>query len=306
MTWRVLIRDGVAAEAEQVFQDKAEVTFGGDLDHIDRIDAMIIRSATTVDAGLLKRAGRLKVIGRAGVGVDNIDLEAAEKQGVIVVNAPHAASQAVAEHALGLMLALARSIPAADASTRAGRWEKKKFKGFELQGKVLGILGVGRIGTLLAEKARSIGMRSLGYDALLSEAEVEERGVEPVSMQDLLNRSDFVSLHVPLNDLTRGLIRGDQLAQMKPGAMIISTARGGVVDEAALLEALDSGALAGAALDVFEQEPPVDSPLVGHESVIATPHIAAQTEEAQRRAAVDVAEEVLSALQGKPLRWRII
>jgi D-3-phosphoglycerate dehydrogenase len=306
MTWRVLIRDHIAAEAEQVFQDQAEVVFSDDLEQIDQYDAMLIRSATKVDAELITRAAQLKVIGRAGVGVDNIDLKAAEKHGLVVVNAPQAASQAVAEHALGLMLALARKIPSAAASMKAGRWEKKRFKGVELQGRVLGILGVGRIGTLLAEKASALGMQSVGYDAYLSEAEIEERGVQPVSILDLLARSDFVSVHVPLTDSTRGLIGPDELAQMKPGAYIISTARGGVVDEAALLQALERGELTGAALDVFQREPPVDSPLVGHESVICTPHIAAQTEEAQRRAAIDVAEEVLAALQGNPLRWRVI
>ncbi|MGD8605094.1 MAG: hydroxyacid dehydrogenase [Anaerolineales bacterium] len=306
MTWRVLIRDHIAAEAEQVFQDQAEVVFSDDLEQIDQYDAMLIRSATKVDAELITRAAQLKVIGRAGVGVDNIDLKAAEKHGLVVVNAPQAASQAVAEHALGLMLALARKIPSAAASMKAGRWEKKRFKGVELQGRVLGILGVGRIGTLLAEKASALGMQSVGYDAYLSEAEIEERGVQPVSILDLLTRSDFVSVHVPLTDSTRGLIGPDELAQMKPGAYIISTARGGVVDEAALLQALERGELTGAALDVFQREPPVDSPLVGHESVICTPHIAAQTEEAQRRAAIDVAEEVLAALQGNPLRWRVI
>jgi D-3-phosphoglycerate dehydrogenase len=306
MTWRVLIRDQVAPEVENVFQNLAEVVFSGDQDHIDQYDALIIRSATKVDGELLRRASRLKVIGRAGVGVDNIDLKEAEQRGVIVVNAPQAASQAVAEHALGLMLALARRIPMADMSMRAGRWEKKKLKGIELQGKVLGILGVGRIGAMLAEKARALGMQSLGYDALLSDTEVQQRGVIPVSMTDLLRRADFVSLHVPLMESTRGLIGQMQLAQMKQGAFIISTARGGIIDEDALLGALESGALAGAGLDVFEQEPPHDSQLVGHERVISTPHIAAQTEEAQRRAAVDVAEEVLAALQGNPLRWRVI
>jgi D-3-phosphoglycerate dehydrogenase len=306
MKWKILIRDHVAPEVEQALGDQVEVSFDGDLQQIDRFDAMIVRSATKVTSELLGQAAKLKVIGRAGVGVDNIDLDAAKEKGIIVVNAPEAASQAVAEHALGLMLALARRIPSADASLRAGRWEKKQFKGVELQSKVLGILGVGRIGTLLAEKAHALGMHGIGYDALLSNEEVERRGLVSVSLDGLLRQSDFLSLHVPLTEATHGMIDESALAKMKPGAFLISTARGGIVDEGALLRALDSGTLAGAALDVFEHEPPVDSPLLNHEAVVLTPHIAAQTTAAQQRAAVDVAQEVLAALQGKTLRWRVI
>lgn len=306
MKWRILVRDHVAPEALAILEPHADVVKDGALDDIGQFHALIVRSATTVSADLLRQASRLQVIGRAGVGVDNIDLEAAMERGIIVVNAPEAASQAVAEHALGLMLALARRIPAANASMRAGLWEKNQFKGVELRGKVLGILGVGRIGVLLAEKASALGMQCLGYDALLNDEEVRDRGVQPVSQDELLMQSDFVSLHVPLSDDTRGLINAAALARMKPGAYLISTARGGVVEERALLQALNEGHLAGAALDVFEHEPPFESALVRHSQVVSTPHIAAQTEEAQRRAAVDVAEEVLSALQGKTLRWRVI
>jgi D-3-phosphoglycerate dehydrogenase len=306
MKWRILIRDNVAPEAKAVLQDHAEVEMDGDLEQLDQFDALIVRSATQVDADLLQQAPRLQVIGRAGVGVDNIDLQMAQEKGIIVVNAPEAASQAVAEHALGLMLALARRISAADASMRAGQWEKKQFKGVELGGKVLGILGVGRIGALLAENARNLGMQTIGYDALLTKEEVQNRGVQPVSMDEVLRQSDFLSLHVPLSDETRGIIDADALASMKSRAYLISTARGGVVDEGALLRALDDGQLAGAALDVFEHEPPLDWALVRHPAVVTTPHIAAMTDEAQRRAAIGVAQEVLSALQGKSLRWRVI
>jgi D-3-phosphoglycerate dehydrogenase len=306
MKWRILIRDNVAIEAKTVLQPQAEVVTDGDLESIGQYQALIVRSATKVNADLLQRASRLQVIGRAGVGVDNIDLEAARERGIIVVNAPEAASQAVAEHALGLMLALARRIPAADASIRSGAWEKRNFKGVELNGKVLGILGVGRIGALLAKKARALGMQCVGFDALLSHDEIQSREVRPVLLDELLAQSDYVSLHVPLSDDTRGMMNADALALMKHGAYLISTARGGVVDEGALLQALNAGQLAGAALDVFEHEPPQQSALVSHPAVVSTPHIAAQTEEAQRRAALEVAEEVLSALQGKPLRWRVI
>jgi D-3-phosphoglycerate dehydrogenase len=238
--------------------------------------------------------------------VDNIDLDAARGHGVVVVNAPLAVTAAVAEHALALMLALAREIPRADASVKQGQWAKKELFGIELAGKTLGVIGVGRIGAALTARAKALGMRILGHDPLIPEDAIRQAGAEPVPLEALLAESDFISLHVPLTETTRGMMRADMLARCKPGARLISTARGGVIDEQALLASLDQGHIAGAALDVFTTEPPGRSPLVLHPRVICTPHIAAQTREAQVRAARDIAEEVLAALEGRSLRWRVV
>jgi D-3-phosphoglycerate dehydrogenase len=224
---------------------------------------------------------------------------------VIVVNAPGAGTAAVAELTLALMLALARQIPLAHSSLLRGEWRKAELSGVQLQGKTLGVIGVGRVGSAVAGMATALGMRVLGYDPNLAEATLQERGVEPVDLEALLARSDFISLHVPLNEQTRGMIDAARLARSKPGAFLINTARGGVVDESALLQALESGRLAGAALDVFGREPPGQDPLLLHPAVVATPHIGAQTAEAQQQAALDIASEVLAALRGDPLRWRV-
>ncbi len=306
MTWRILISDGLSSEGLNRLRAAAEAVEGADLAALGSVDAWIVRSRTQVTAEALQAAGsRLKVVGRAGVGVDNIDLAAARARGVVVVNAPQAATIAVAEHALGLMLALARQIPQADASMRRGEWTKAELTGSELAGKTLGLIGVGRIGAALAERAQALGMSVLGYDPLLPPEAIRGHQAEPVTLPELLAAADYLSLHVPLNDQTRGLLGAQALAAVKHGARLICTARGGLVDETALLDALDDGRLAGAALDVFEVEPPGASRLVTHPKVISTPHIAAQTAEAQARAAVDVAAEVLAALRGEPLHWRV-
>jgi D-3-phosphoglycerate dehydrogenase / 2-oxoglutarate reductase len=250
-------------------------------------------------------ARRLKVIGRAGVGVDNIDLEAAKAHGVTVVNAPVSTSLAVAELTLSLMLALAREIPRADAGMKQGQWLKKELSGMELSGKTLGILGMGRIGAEVGSRAKAFGMMVLGYDPLIPGDEIVRRGAEPVSLDDLYARSDFVSLHLPLIDETRSMLAEQAFGRIKPGVRIVCAARGGIIDESALLAALESGQVAGAALDVFASEPPGASALVRHPNVIATPHIGAQTAEAQSRAAEDIAHEVLAALKGEPLRWKV-
>lgn len=306
MPWRILVSDPIDPAGLERLRQAAEVTQSSNLNRIDQYDALVVRSGTTVTADLLK-AGRpqLKVVGRAGVGVDNIDLEAARRLGIRVVNSPMAATEAVAEHALALMFSLARRIAAADRSMKSGVWDKPAFQGTELAGKTLGIIGVGRIGAALARRARALSMLVVGYDLLLDDDQVRAAGANPVHFDQLLTRSDFVSLHVPLTENTRSLIGAPQLELMRQGAYLISTSRGGVVDETALLEALDAGKLAGAALDVFQQEPPDDDDLVRHPRVVATPHIAAQTEEAQQRAAVDIAEEVLAALAGDNLRWQV-
>ena len=306
MSWRILITDGLAAEGLAALRAAAEVVEADELGSLGAVDALIVRSRTNVnDVVLAAGAPRLKVVGRAGVGVDNIDLAGARARGIVVVNAPMATTIAVAEHTLALMLALARSIPQADASVRAGEWRKGAFQGIELEGKTLGLIGMGRIGAALAERAASLGMRVLAYDPYLREQEISHRHAQPSSLGDLLAQSDFVSLHVPLTADTRGMLGSHELAVIKPGARIVCTARGGLIDETALVQALDDGRLAGAALDVFEVEPPGANALTTHPMVICTPHIAAQTIEAQRRASVDIAAEVLAALKGGTLRWRV-
>jgi len=310
--WKILIADGLtengiallraAADVEICAGISAEELLGTIADY----DALIVRSRTRVTATLLDAAVRLKVVGRAGVGVDNIDLAAASTHGIRVVNAPLSTTLAVAEQTLALMLSMARRIPRADAAMKAGQWIKKELEGVELYGKALGIIGVGNIGAEVARRATAMGMSVLGYDPLLAEQAIRQRGAEPVSLRQLYERADFVSLHVPLNPETRGLINGQSLALMKRGVRLICTARGGIIDETDLLGALESGQVAGAALDVFAKEPPGLSALVAHPNVIATPHISAQTVEAQGRAAEDIASEVLAALRGEPLRWKVV
>ena len=240
------------------------------------------------------------------MGVDNIDLEAAKSRGLTVVNAPQAATVAVAELTLGLMLSLSRHIPAADASMRQAEWRKSELKGSELFEKTVGIVGVGRIGTAIAERASAFGMKAFGYDALKPEDELRSHGIEPTDFDTLLSSSDYVLVHLPLNDETRGMFGSEALGKMKPGARLISAARGGIVDEQALLDALETGHLAGAALDVFSQEPPGESKLLVHPKVVSTPHIGAATEEAQAKAGHDIAGEVLAALNGESLRWQVV
>jgi len=305
--WRILIADGLAEEGQAILRRQAEIVEASDLSALPRFDGLIVRSRTRVTAvGLFGAARRLKVVGRAGVGVDNIDLNAAAAAGVIVVNAPVAATVSVAEHALALMLALARQIPRGDAGMRRGEWLKQEIQGSELSGKTLGLIGFGRIGRALAERASGLGMRVIASDPLVPTETVREAGAEPVAFETLLATADYLSLHVPLTAETRGMIGSEALAHCKPGVRLISTARGGVVDEPALLLALETGRLAGAALDVFAEEPPRLETLIQHPAVISTPHVAAQTVEAQTRAAVDIAEETLAALRGEPLRWRVV
>lgn len=307
MSYRILVRDGIAPKGIELLETKAEVIEEGDLEELGSVDAVIVRSRTKMPReAIMKAAPRLRVIGRAGVGVDNIDLQAAKEAGVVVVNAPQASSIAVAEHALALMLALSRKIPFADSSMRRGEWAKKQCRGVELFGKTLGLIGLGRIGAELGMRAKALGMQVLGYDAFLKAEEITACGAQAASKDELLRQSDYISLHVPLTKETRDLIDSAAIARMKQGAFLICTARGGIVNEAALLWALNAGRLGGAALDVFLQEPPGESPLIQHPNVISTPHIAAQTAEAQERAGIDIAMEVLAALNGETLRWRVV
>lgn len=303
----MLVTDGLDEPGLALLREAAQVFESKTLESLPESDALIVRGRTKVTAEVIRSAGpRLKVVGRAGVGVDNIDLEAARARGLTVVNAPEAATVAVAELTLGMMLALARQIPLADSGMRRAEWRKSELHGSELSGKTLGIVGVGRIGAAVAARAAAFGMRVLGHDPLLSDGELQRRGTEPLSFDALLAESDYICLHLPLTDETRGLIGRETLQRFKPGARLISAARGGIIDEAALLEALESGHLAGAALDVYAEEPPGELPLRRHPNVVLTPHIGAQTREAQSKAALDIAGEVLAALQGESLRWRVV
>ncbi len=314
MTNKILVSDGLSEDGLALLRTGGEVTVSPKITAEELLaalpdyHALVVRSRTKVNAKVIEagNAGRLKVVGRAGVGVDNIDVAAAVAKGVVVVNSPLAASVSVAEHTLALMLALVRLIPAADASLKQGRWEKSAFMGGELNGKTLGLLGIGRIGAEVAKRGAAFGMAIMAYDPYLNAGQIRQRGAEPASFDDVIARSDYVSLHLPFTEETKGMLGATQLAKMKKGARLICAARGGVVDEDALRAALDSGQLAGAALDVFTAEPPPPGSIATHPKVVATPHVGAQTHEAQSRAGLMIAEEVLAALQGKELRWRVM
>ncbi|MDQ3004588.1 MAG: hypothetical protein M3R47_04295 [Chloroflexota bacterium] len=309
--FKILITDGLDESGQSILRASAEVDDHKDisadelLKAISEYDGLIVRGRTKVTESVLSAASTLRVIGRAGVGVDNIDLAAAKKRNIIVVNAPMSTSLAVAELTFGLLLAMARDIPRADAGMKQGQWLKKDLEGVELNGKTLGVIGFGRIGVEVGKRAVAFGMNVIAYDPLISEDDIKQRGAEPVSIQDLYAWSDFISLHLPLNVQTRDLIGPLAFSQMKDGVRIMCAARGGIIDESALLNALNSGKVAGAALDVFGQEPPGLTETISHPRVIATPHIGAQTAESQSRASEDIANEVLSALNNKPLRWKV-
>lgn len=311
-TWKVLITDGLSDKGIAILNSAAQVDNKPDISADDLLkiageyDAMVVRGRTKVTPAVFENAKKLKVVGRAGVGVDNIDLSAARGHGVTVVNAPKSTSLAVAELALGMMFCLARMLPKADATMKQGQWIKKQLEGIELNGKTLGIVGMGNIGTALAHKAAALGMKILGYDTLVSADEIKKRGAEPVPLNDVYAKSDFITFHLPLTPESKGMVNGQAFAHMKRGVRIVDAARGGIIDETALLAAIESGQVAAAALDVFATEPPGLTALVAHPNVVVTPHIGAQTEEAQDRAAEDIASEVLNALRGEALRWKIV
>src|ERR1700677_741192 len=299
MTSRVLICQKLSPAAVAIFKERGvEVDVKPVLDKeelakiIGDYDGLAIRSATKVTAKLLDRASRLKVVGRAGIGVDNVDIPAATARGVIVMNTPFGNSITTAEHAIALMFALARQIPSADVSTQAGKWEKNRFMGVELTGKTLGIIGCGNIGAIVASRGLGLRMRVVAFDPFLSAERAQELGVEKLELDDLLARADFITLHTPLTAQTRNILSAENLAKTKPGVRIINCARGGLVDEAALRAALDSGHVAGAAFDVFIEEPANANPLFGHANFIATPHLGASTNEAQENVALQVAEQM--------------
>ncbi|MBI1393376.1 MAG: phosphoglycerate dehydrogenase [Alphaproteobacteria bacterium] len=298
---KVLISDQLSDTAVAIFRDRGvEVIFEPDLGKkpdalkatVKDVDGLAIRSATKVTADVLDAAGRLRVVGRAGIGVDNVDIPAATAKGVVVMNTPYGNAITTAEHAIALMFALARQIPQANESTHAGKWEKSKFMGAELFGKTLGVIGCGNIGANVAERAVGLKMRVIAYDPYLSEARAEELGVAKVDLAQLLAKSDVITLHTPLTDQTRNILSAEALAQTRPGVFVVNCARGGLVDEDALGDALDSGHVAGAALDVFAEEPAKSHRLFGHERVVATPHLGASTREAQENVAIQVAEQM--------------
>jgi D-3-phosphoglycerate dehydrogenase len=300
---KVLISDQMDPKAAEVFRaagvevderpglsrEELKAIIGG-------YDGLAIRSATKVTADLLEAAANLKVVGRAGIGVDNVDIAAASARGVVVMNTPFGNSITTAEHAIALMFALARELPQADASTQAGRWEKNRFMGVELTGKMLGLIGAGNIGSIVADRALGLRMKVIAYDPFLTTERAIDLGIEKVALDDLLARADFITLHTPLTDQTRNILSHDNLAKTKRGVRIVNCARGGLIDEAALKEALDSGQVAGAALDVFVEEPARANPLFNTPGFVATPHLGASTTEAQVNVAIQVAEQMAEFL----------
>ncbi|SDE57882.1 phosphoglycerate dehydrogenase [Rhodobacter capsulatus] len=305
MAPKVLISDELSDAAVQIFRDRGiEVDFqpklGKDKEKLAEIignyDGLAIRSATKATAALLEKATRLKVIGRAGIGVDNVDKEAASKKGVIVMNTPFGNMITTAEHAIAMMFAVARQIPEASASTHAGKWEKSKFMGVELTAKTLGVIGAGNIGGIVCDRAKGLKMKVIAYDPFLSEEKAEKMGVDKVELEELLRRADFITLHVPLTDSTRNILSRENLAKTKPGVRIINCARGGLVDEEALADMLKSGHVAGAAFDVFSVEPAEANPLFNLPNVVCTPHLGASTSEAQENVALQVAEQMANYL----------
>jgi D-3-phosphoglycerate dehydrogenase len=299
---RVLVREPIAEAGVEFLRSRFDVDVDSEsplADVIAGYEAIVIRSQTKLDAEVLERATSLRVIGRAGVGVDNVDVDEATRRGILVVNAPESTVVSAAEHTIGLMLALTRNIAQAHASVKSGRWERSRYGGHELAGKTLGLLGFGRIGQQVGRRALALGMHVLAFDPFVSRERFRELGVDGAdSLEAVLASSDMVSLHLPLTDETRAVLGRDALAQAKDGIRIVNTARGELVDEEALLEALQSGRVAAAALDVFSNEP-YTGPLLGLDNVVVTPHLAASTEEAQDRAGVIVAEQVAAALDGE-------
>src|SRR5512134_123151 len=298
---KVLISDALSPAAVQIFKDRGvEVDFqpnlGKDKDKLAEIignyDGLAIRSATKATAKILEKATRLKVIGRAGIGVDNVEIPAATAKGVIVMNTPFGNSITTAEHAIALMFALARQIPQADTSTQAGKWEKNRFMGVELTSKTLGLIGCGNIGSIVADRALGLKMKVIAYDPFLTPERAVDLGVEKVELDTLLARADFITLHTPLTDQTRNVLSRENLLKTRKGVRIVNCARGGLIDEAALRDALASGHVAGAALDVFVEEPAKANPLFGTPNLVATPHLGASTTEAQVNVAIQVAEQM--------------
>ncbi|MFZ0886883.1 MAG: phosphoglycerate dehydrogenase [Candidatus Binataceae bacterium] len=313
--FRVLISDTLAPQGVEVLRSyeprlqvdiKTGLTPAQLAEIIGPYDALVVRSSTKVTKEVIERADSLKVVGRAGVGVDNVDLDAATRRGIVVMNAPTGNSVTTAEHTISMMMALARRIPAASASTKAGKWERGKFMGIEVCDKTLGVVGLGNIGRIVADRALGLKMKVIGFDPMLTPEAGSRMGIELVSLDQLFERADFITVHTPLTDDTRGLVGAAAFARMKDGVRIINCARGGIVDEAALADAIRSGKVAGAALDVFVKEPPPkDHPLLQLDNVIATPHQGAATGEAQVQVAVDIANQIADFLLKGAVRYAV-
>jgi len=311
MAWKVLITDGLESNGKELINQVGEAVDRKGIDaasllaEIGEYHGLIVRGRTKVTREVFEAAKNLKVVGRAGVGVDNIDLEAAKEHGVTVVNCPVATSEAVAELAMAMIFGLSRELPRADAAMKNENWAKKELMGAELMGKTLGMIGFGNIGQLVAKYCACMGMKVVVYKRTWDPEFVREKGFEQVHLDELLVNADFISLNLPLNAESKHLLNDEAFAKMKDGVYIVDASRGGVIDHAALLRAIESGKVAGAALDVYEKEPPLEWNLVKNAKVIATPHIGGQTVEAQLRAAEDIASEVVNVLEGNPLRWKI-
>lgn len=311
-TMKILVCDPIAEDGIAIFKNA-----GADVDirtglkpeelkkAVNGYDALVVRSETKITREILDAATHLQVVGRAGVGVDNIDVAAATEKGVVVVNAPTGNTISAAEHAIALMMALARRIPEANASLRSGKWERGKFLGMEVRDKTLGIIGLGQVGSEVARRARGLEMRVIAFDPFVPEERARMLGVDLASMDDLLAQSDFITVHTTLTEGTKKLIGAEEIARTKPTVRFINTARGGIIDEDALVEAIKSGRIAGAAIDVFEKEPVTDHPLFALDGVVVTPHLGASTAEAQERVAVDVAHQIVAVLNGEPARWAL-
>jgi D-3-phosphoglycerate dehydrogenase len=308
---RILVAESIAPEGVAALRAHHDVDVRTGLAPDDlrgivgEYEALVVRSQVSVDAGLIAAGTRLQVIGRAGVGVDNVDLDAATRAGITVVNAPTGNTIAAAEHTIALLLALARHVPAADASIRRGEWTRGPLQGVQLRGRTLGIVGLGKIGMAVAERARGLGMTLIGSDPYVTAEQAALRGVELVSFEALLERADALTVHVPLSRSTSALIDAAALKRMRPGAFVLNVARGGIVDEAALADALREGRLAGAAIDVFEREPPTGSPLLDAPNTVLTPHLGASTAEAQVAVAEEVAAQILDVLDGRPAQYAV-
>ena len=308
---KILVADPLAEDGLERLRRAGEVTVVSKLPEAELIrripdfDALVVRSETRVTEPIIEAGTKLRVVGRAGVGVDNIDVPAATRRGILVVNAPRGNIVAAAEHTIGLLFALARWIPQADASVKRGEWARGKFTGTEVRGKTLGVIGLGNVGSEVAKRAHGLEMDVVAYDPVVSVERAELFNVALVSLNELLEQADFITVHVPMVDSNRNLIGARELSRVKPGARLINTARGGIVDEAALLKALQAGQLAAAAVDVFENEPPGENPLLALPNFIATPHIGASTVEAQVSVAFDVAEEVAAVLAGDLPRFAV-
>ncbi len=308
---KVLVTEPIAEEGIKVLQSKTQVDLKLGLKAeelqslIGEYEGLIVRSQTRVTARVIEAGQRLQVIGRAGVGTDNIDVEAATRRGIVVVNSPEGNIGSAAEHTIALLLALARNIPQAHLSLKQGVWKREEFIGVEVRNKILGIVGLGRVGSEVARRAKGLGMKLIAYDPLVSLDYARSLGVKLVSREELLRSADFVTLHLPLFEATKGFIGAKELSLMKPSARLINTARGGIVDEQALFRAVEEGRIAGAAVDVFIKEPTTDNPLLKSDKIIVTPHLGASTIEAQASVALDIAHQVLEVLEGRPARYAV-